>query len=264
GGGVAYIVGVQGVLLKTSDSGATWTKQTTNTTHDLEAVWGSSATDVWAAGVKGTLLHTTDGGTTWQAVSTTTSDVYDVWGANANDVYIVGGGGMVKHYNGSTWASVNVSAGQTVLNCVWGASGSDVYLFGANGLGLRGSAAAGFGKLGSPTSDVLFYGWGSPGATDIWVPSNNAPSFTSASLWHSSDHGATWQSQMSTVVLGAVWANNSGHAFVVGNEIFETTDSGAHWNSVSGAPAALFGIGGDANGTAVWAVGQSGTILYRP
>ena len=265
GGGVVYVVGVTGVILKTTDSGATWTKQTSGTTQDLEAVWGTSATDVWVAGKRGVVLHTTNGGTSWPSVSlSTTNDVYDVWGAGAGDVYFVGGSGMVKHYNGTAISSVSTPAGMTILNCVWGASGSDVYLFGANGLGLRGSAAAGFNKLASPTSDVLFYGWGSPGAADLWVPSNNAPTFNSARLWHSSDHGATWQAQITTVVLGAAWASATGHAFVVGNEVLETTDGGAHWNSVAGSPAALFGVGGDANGTAVWAVGAAGTILYRP
>lgn len=265
GGGVVYIAGVTGVILKTSDGGATWTKQTTGTTQDLEGVWGSSATDVWTVGKKGTVLHTTNGGTTWTAVSIgSTADVYDVWGASATDVYVVGAAGMVKHStNGTSFSTVSTSSGMTVLNSVWGANGADVFIFGANGLALHGSAAAGFNKLASPTSDILFYGWGAPNATDVWVPSNNS-TFTAATLWHSSDKGLSWQSQLMTVVLGAVWASNNGHAFTVGNEILETTDGGAHWVSVSGSPGALFGIGGDANGTAVWAVGQGGTILHRP
>ena len=262
GGGTVYVVGVSGVIIKTTDSGATWTKQTTNTTQDLEGVWGSSATDVWAVGRKGTVLHTTDG-STWTSVSLSTgNDVYDVWGAGATDVYLVGASGLVRHWNGSSFSSVNVSAGMTYLNCVWGASGSDVYIFGGNGLALHGSAANGFNKLGSPISDALYYGWGSPSGNDIWVPSNNT-NFTAAQLWHSSDHGASWQSQMMTVALGAVWVSASGHAFVVGNQIWESINGGT-WNAVSGSPGSLFGIGGDTDGTAVWAVGQGGTILHRP
>jgi photosystem II stability/assembly factor-like uncharacterized protein len=262
GGGVVYVVGAAGVLLKTSDAGATWTKQTTNTTHDLEGVWGASANDVWAVGLKGTVLHTTDG-TTWNAVSVTTADVGDVWGASGTDVYVVGSGGLIKHYNGSSWSSVNASTGPTNLYCVWGASGADVYIFGANGLGLSGSAANGFNKLASPTSDGMYYGWGSAGAGDIWVPSNNS-TFTSAHLWHSSDRGQSWQSQLMAPALGAVWVSASGHAYVVGYQIWDTIDGGATWNTAGGSPAPLYGIGGDTNGTAVWAVGQAGTILHRP
>jgi hypothetical protein len=29
-------------------------------------------------------------------------------------------------------------------------------------------------------------------------------------------------------------------------------------------PQVLYGVGGDANGTAVWAAGVMGTIMYRP
>jgi photosystem II stability/assembly factor-like uncharacterized protein len=244
------------------DSGATWTKQNSGTIKDLEGVWGSSATDVWVVGLKGTVLHTTDGGTTWSSVSLTTTDIGDVWGAGANDVYIVGAGGMVKHYNG-TWSNVSVSAGPTNIYGVWGASGSDVYLFGANGLVLHGSAASGFSKGASPTSDTLNYGWGTSNGNDIWVPSNNS-TFTAAQVWHSSDHGATWQSQLMAPALGAIWVSGSGHAYVVGYQIWDSTDNGGTWNTAGGSPAPLYGIGGDANGTGVWAVGQAGTILHRP
>ncbi|HEX9105307.1 MAG TPA: hypothetical protein VF997_24020, partial [Polyangia bacterium] len=57
GGGVVYIAGRAGVILKTTDGGANWSKLSTGTATDLEGIWGSSATDVWAAGLKGTVLH---------------------------------------------------------------------------------------------------------------------------------------------------------------------------------------------------------------
>ncbi|MGZ3428329.1 MAG: WD40/YVTN/BNR-like repeat-containing protein, partial [Polyangia bacterium] len=88
GGGVAYVVGTVGVILKTTDGGAMWTKQTSGTSFDLEGVWGASATDVYVAGKHGTVLHTTNGGTSWQTTNVgLTSDFYDVWGAGASDVY---------------------------------------------------------------------------------------------------------------------------------------------------------------------------------
>lgn len=265
GGGVAYIVGAAGVLLKTTNSGTTWTKQTSGTSQDLEGVWGSSATDVWVTGKRGILLHTTNGGTTWPLVSLgTQNDVYDVWGTGPSDLYVVGGGGMVKHYNGSTFTAINVSAGMTILNAVWGSSGSDVYLFGGNGLILRGNAASGFSKTFSPTGDFLYFGWGTTDGNDVWVPSINQ-STGASSLWHTSDHGASWTSQHdSASPLGAVWVSNSNDAFVAGDQLLESTDRGAHWNLAGSTGQSLFGVGGDAAGTAVWAVGAGGTILYRP
>jgi photosystem II stability/assembly factor-like uncharacterized protein len=265
GGGVAYIVGVSGVILKTTDAGTTWTKQTSGTQWDLEGVWGTTATDVWVAGKKGTLLHTTNGGTTWTPFALGVSgDLYDVWGSSASDMYIVGAAGVVKHGNGTTFSTVNVSAGMTVINSVWGSSGSDVYLFGGNGLIMRGAAAGGFSKTFSPTGDFLFFGWGTRDGNDVWVPSINQ-STGASSLWHSSDHGASWQSQHdSASPLGAVWVSDSNDAFVAGDQLLESTDRGATWNLAGSTGQSLFGVGGDAAGTAVWAAGAGGTILYRP
>jgi hypothetical protein len=38
-------------------NGAAWSSVATGTTARLDAVWGSSATDVWAVGLYGTILE---------------------------------------------------------------------------------------------------------------------------------------------------------------------------------------------------------------
>ncbi|MCU1279673.1 MAG: glucosyltransferase-I precursor [bacterium] len=265
GGGVVYVVGVGGVLLKTTDGGAVWTKLNSGTTFDLEAAWGSSATDVYVVGKHGVVLHTTNGGTNWSTVNVgITTDLYDVWGAGASDVYITGDRGVVLHGSGSSFTAVSTSSGMTPINCVWGSGGSDVFLFGGNGLILHGSAATSFNKGFSPTGDYLNYGWGDANSDDVWIPSMNSTG-TSSSLWHSSDRGASWQSQMTTASpLWAVWSTPGGDTFVVGDQIQESTDRGAHWTGAGSTPGLLYGVGGDVNGTAVWAVGVNGTIVHRP
>ncbi|MDB4966308.1 MAG: hypothetical protein JWN44_1997 [Myxococcales bacterium] len=265
GNGVVYVVGAAGVILKTTNGGTTWTKQTSGTASDLEAVWGSSATDVTIAGFKGTVLHTTNGGTSWTLVSVgVTTNLFDIWGAGAGDIYITGDRGVVLHGNGTSFSAVGTSAGMTPVNCVWGSSASEVFLFGGAGLVMEGTAAGGFSKTLSPTGDYFNYGWGTPGGVDIWIPSMNSAG-TSSTLWHSANHGGSFQSQLTTASpLWAVWANDAGDAFVVGDQILESTDHGATWNSAGPTPALLYGIGGDAAGTAVWTVGVNGTILHRP
>ncbi|MCA1663948.1 MAG: hypothetical protein LC659_06735 [Myxococcales bacterium] len=205
-----------------------------------------------------------DGGATWPPVSIgTTADLYDVWASNASDLYFVGAGGLVKHGSGTSFSTVSVSAGMGNISCVWGANSSDVYLFGASGLILHGAASGGFSKSYSPTGDYLNYGWGTP-AGDVWIPSMSSTTGAST-LWHSTDHGASWTSQMTTASpLWAVWASSGGDAFVVGDSILESTDSGAHWNMAGTTPQVLYGVGGEANGTGVWTVGVMGTILHRP
>jgi hypothetical protein len=264
GGGVAFVVGAAGVILKTTDHGANWTKLSSGTSENVESVWGSSASDVYAVGVRGLILHSTNGGTSWTSAGTGMTSFWDVWGASAGDVYIVGDRGTVLHGSGSSFSSVTTPAGLTTIWCVWGASAGDVYLYGNGGLALHGSAANGFGKLTSPTSDAFYYGWGGSASGDVWAPSINA-SNTSSTLWHSTDHGVSWQPQLTVgTQLWAVWSWPDGHALLVGNDIQETIDHGAHWSSAGTPPALLYGVGGDPAGSDVWAVGAGGLILHRP
>lgn len=69
-------LGLEGIVLKTSDAGTTWERQTiidaariatqTGKKWDLRGVWFGDARDGWAAGA-GVLIKTTDGGQTWKA-----------------------------------------------------------------------------------------------------------------------------------------------------------------------------------------------------
>ena len=52
-------------ILRTSDGGGSWWKQTTTVPYRLTAVCASGTQEAWAVGLHGTILHTTDSGTTW-------------------------------------------------------------------------------------------------------------------------------------------------------------------------------------------------------
>ena len=53
------------VILKTTDSGANWTAQTSGTTNWLSSVYFTDANTGYAVGAGGTILKTTDGGGTF-------------------------------------------------------------------------------------------------------------------------------------------------------------------------------------------------------
>jgi photosystem II stability/assembly factor-like uncharacterized protein len=213
------------------------------------------------------MLHTTNGGTTWSKISTGANGAaafFDVWGTSATDVYAVGDFGTLVHGSGSSWTKVGIGGGNgPSINCIWGASASEVYLFNVNG-GVYKGAGTSFSTVTKPTSDTLLYGWGTAGGGDIWIPSLDNTS-TKMNLWHSSDHGATWQAQKSgSTPIWAVWSTPAGHAFLVGGAIIEeTTDHGTTWTSAGATQATLYGIGGDNNATDVWTVGTNGIILHR-
>lgn len=61
-------VGAGGLILATTDGGASWVRQVSPTTGSLTAIDAVSATHAWAVGRGGLLLRTVDGGSTWTRI----------------------------------------------------------------------------------------------------------------------------------------------------------------------------------------------------
>ena len=77
-----------GVILHSSDDGASWQAQTSGSSQILADVWGSGPNNVFVVGDNGTILHTTNDGAVWKAQDAGTSEyVSSVWGSGPNDVF---------------------------------------------------------------------------------------------------------------------------------------------------------------------------------
>ncbi|HET9913014.1 MAG TPA: hypothetical protein VFQ13_14055, partial [Anaerolineales bacterium] len=125
--------------------------------HDayLRAIWGSSATDIWAAGngensggdIVPVLYHYN--GTGWSPATRSLPPgwsngyLYGIWGSSGNDIYAVGSGTNASdvtvplgyRYNGSTWTSYTPSLPSTSwesgeLMSVWGVDANNIYAVG--------------------------------------------------------------------------------------------------------------------------------------
>ncbi len=68
GGKVGWVVGEDGIVMKSADGGDTWTRQKTGTRKNLFNVYPVDEQQVVAVGADGTILRTTDGGENWQVV----------------------------------------------------------------------------------------------------------------------------------------------------------------------------------------------------
>ena len=64
GGHEGWVVGVEGVILHTTDGGETWVRQESGTMEDLYSVAFGTREEGWAVGHY-VILHTTNGGKTW-------------------------------------------------------------------------------------------------------------------------------------------------------------------------------------------------------
>lgn len=100
----------------------------------LSAVWGSSASDVWAVGDKGTIRHLAKDATHWDPVdSTVTERLHGIWGSAADDVWAVGDSGTILHYDGARWSSSLAAfpiGKKPNLYGVWGSARADVWIVG--------------------------------------------------------------------------------------------------------------------------------------
>ena len=80
------------LLFSTGAEGADWSAMTSGTTYDLNSIWGSSGTDVFAVGDSGIIVHYD--GVDWSIMgSGATYNLNGVWGSSGTDVFTVGDGG---------------------------------------------------------------------------------------------------------------------------------------------------------------------------
>lgn len=102
-----YAVGNTGVILKSTDAGATWTQQTSGTTENLyEVRCYTNADNCFIAGGTGTILKTTNGGTTWTALSSgTTKTLAALEMVGTSKIWVGGDDGTILYSSdgGSTW-----------------------------------------------------------------------------------------------------------------------------------------------------------------
>src|SRR6202022_3518513 len=96
-----------GMILRTTDLGATWVQQFSGTTPFLAGVAFTDANTGTAVGGNGTILRTTDGGTNWveQSRRTTTQTLNGVSFTDANTGTAVGEKGTILRTTdgGTTW-----------------------------------------------------------------------------------------------------------------------------------------------------------------
>lgn len=104
---VAWAAGAFGTIVHSSDGGATWTRQASNTEEHLFGIGFADARHGWAVGRTGVILRSRDGGATWEPQASPVADrhLFDVKAIDANTAAAIGDWGTVLQTRdgGATW-----------------------------------------------------------------------------------------------------------------------------------------------------------------
>ena len=133
-GRLGWAVGSGGVVLSTTDAGATWARQLSKTDVILRGAWFTSALEGWVVGHGGTVLHTLNAGLTWtQITSSASENLMDVYFATRDTGWVVGSGGLILSTadRGKHWQ--RTLHGSATLNSVMFAGTKDGWIVGDNG-----------------------------------------------------------------------------------------------------------------------------------
>lgn len=105
-------------------------------TGRLNAVVGTSATDIWAVGELGTIRRWKPGDTRFEIVdSGVATSLNGIWASGPNDVWIVGDNGTILHFDGTT---LTPSTAQFPVGLkpdfrgIWGSGPNDVWIAGGS------------------------------------------------------------------------------------------------------------------------------------
>ena len=204
----------------------------------LEDVWGTSATDVWAVG-KETIVHY-DGKAWTRSHAIPGVTLYGVWSASPTEAFAVGQSGTILRYDGVKWSPIPQPAIRLFFD-VWGSSPTDVFVVGVakKGLPQQGLAlhynGATWSAMKLPTSKALNGLWGNSPTNVVAVGENGAV------LRYD---GTTWSLQATGhgTSFKAVWGASATDLFVVGHNTMLRHD-GAKWTAMkpSGAQWGLWG-----------------------
>ncbi|MCK6614130.1 MAG: YCF48-related protein [Ignavibacteriaceae bacterium] len=223
---IGYACGSEGMILKTTDGGATWSEQASGVTGSLWGINFVNNDTGYIAGASGTILKTMDGGATWVSINYGTVTHYLITFISPSTGFL---------------GSTSATTGRLVKTTDAGTTWSDISSL------LAGNS----GAVRSITfKDAL----------------TGLVSTASGLIYRTSDGGTTWTQvftigSTTTIIYKTAFADG-GFAFAstTTGRIIRSTDDGVTWSIVqTDSRKSLYSLG--ASGNRVIAAGDAGTIL---
>lgn len=236
------------LLLSQVATGQTWTPQFTGITQQINSIWGTSASNIWAGHAANLLRFD---GAAWQPVFGVSGATNGIWGTDASNIWAAtstGTSGRIFKYNGSSWTQESFGIG--INYAIWGFDPFNIWVGGVGYI----RRFNGFSWTSEPVGGTLRGIWGT-NPVNVWAVGYSG-------LIRKYD-GNTWTTQTSGTPqdLFGVWGVDANNIWAVGAAGTILKYNGTSWVAQnSGTTQQLNGIWGiDANN--IWAVGNLGTIL---
>ena len=270
-GNEGWIVGMEGVVLHTSDGGNNWSSQKSGTRENLWDITFFDTDTGWAVGENGRLMRTINGGAVWKQTQfdTITGDIYGVAFEDGQNGWAVGEMGTVVRTTdgGRSWARETSGTDETLRSAF---SRSPSLEGNERNLWLLAVGDAGTVVRIWEDSDFVGVLARTIDTNDLWAVAlvDSATGWAvgeNGAIWSTTDGGFTWSKQTSGVsetLTDVVFADAS-TGVVVGSAgtILSTSDGGETWAvDTSATWHNLFGVC-FASQTETWAVGSL-TILH--
>ena len=286
-----WMVGSEGFIKKTTNSGVDWVEQNSGTTLTLKSVQFIDQSTGWICGESGLILKTTDGGVNWYSLeSSTTQHLTDIHFCDLDNGYAVGYGGTILKTTdgGSSWSSqssdtsydlTSVDFVDALLGYAGGNEASSYRVLkttdgGINwinkviGSGYEGEVRtvefinADTGFVGGGASISNFFIYKTTDSGDTWVQSTISPS---------RPQDINRRKELSIYDAGginSIYFKDSNIGYAVSGwggwdrAIFTSTDGGSTWHRkyYGSEEDGLLSVYGNSQGQA-WAVGVSGMIF---
>jgi len=236
------------------DAERRWKAVSTGVDRDVNALWGTSDTDVWAVGARGLLVHHDGFGWSPQPANTDRRRLNALWGTpDGSHLVAVGELGTVLVFDGAGWTRRDLPV-SSELRAVWGFAPDDVWVVGSYAT-WHWDGTAWQAATGAASRDL--YGLWGAAPDDVWA----------VGAWGTVLHfdGAAW-SQVGAgtgLRLRDVWGAASDDVWAVGERGLLLHWDGAGWSTVASETTehlrAVWGRGPDD----VVAVGTRGMVLHH-
>ncbi len=247
--------------------GASWTEAVAPSVRDINGVWGSDSSNVFAYGDDGTISSWDGAQWVLQApAATAPQHLGRTWVESPSSLWVVGDYGTIRHWDGESWTE-HESGTLAQLFAIDGNSAGEIWVGGEAGTLLHYDGEQ-WSPEGSGTGENIGGLWVAESG-DVYAAIGTlalpATVYNGAVL-HRAPSGGEWvyEATPNISTLLDIWGSAADDIWAVGHGVVLHYDGG-RWREYelpSGLAGTLFLSIWGRSGDEVWTVGRGGTIIH--